>query len=227
MNYDREEAELGEARRRGRPGNGEEDKELINSMNVNLLPQTAAREPVFVRHADTDERNQIMKTVAYSGHFYTTPDLVRPPGAEIEEGNQLCLLETGNPSGTIECDIRPQDHFITRFLTSTDPTDVPDTDPNMTCESSSWTALLTRSMSILGGGYGSKSFSESIDSNLSVLNSTYLLNNDQSFESYHTPPSSPCAGVSDEVSEVFVTPPPSPAGDDLGNPGSGTGWAVS
>jgi hypothetical protein len=44
VNYDREEAELGEARRRG---NGEEDNELINSMNINLLPQTAAREPVL------------------------------------------------------------------------------------------------------------------------------------------------------------------------------------
>jgi hypothetical protein len=51
--------------------------------------QTAAREPVFARHAETNERNQIMKTVAYSGHFYTTPNLVRPPGAEIEEGNLL------------------------------------------------------------------------------------------------------------------------------------------
>jgi hypothetical protein len=62
---------------------------MINSMNVDPLPQTAAREPVLVRHADKNERNQIMKTIAYTGHFYTTPDLVRPPGTEIEEGNLL------------------------------------------------------------------------------------------------------------------------------------------
>jgi hypothetical protein len=74
--------------------------------------------------------------MAYTGHFYTTPDLVRPPGAEIEEENQLCLLETGNPSGTIECNIRPQGHFITRLLTSTGPADVLDTGPNLSngCE---------------------------------------------------------------------------------------------
>jgi hypothetical protein len=88
------------------------------------------------------------------------------------------------------------------------PADVPDTGKNL--ESSSWTSLLTQSMSILGGGYGNKNFSENNDSNLSVLNSTDLLNNDKSFESYLTPPSSPCAVVSGEVSEVFVTPPPSP-----------------
>jgi hypothetical protein len=42
-----------------------------------------------VRRANNNERNEIMKTVAYTGRFYTTPDLVRPPGAEIEEGNLL------------------------------------------------------------------------------------------------------------------------------------------
>jgi hypothetical protein len=254
--------------------------------NVDPLPQTAAREPVLVRHADKRKKNKvIMKTMAYTDHFYTTPDPVRPPGAEIEEGNQLCLLETGNPSGTTECDIRPQEvqgeekekemkiimtvasrpptaarepvgianvnindgimktflryytspsgnpnytspnrvrppgaeieqdiglttsfsnqnaltipsqtvddahisgnecgipsgsrgsgvggrgHFITRFLTTTGPADVPDTGKNL--ESSSWTSLLTQSMSILGGGYGNKNFSENNDSNLSVLN---------------------------------------------------------
>jgi hypothetical protein len=68
----------------GGPGMERKIEELINPMNVNLLPQTPAREPVCVRHAGTNERNQIMKTVAYSGHFYTTPNPVRPPGAEIE-----------------------------------------------------------------------------------------------------------------------------------------------
>jgi hypothetical protein len=57
-------------------------------------------------------------------------------------------------------------HFITRFLTTTGPADVPDTGKNL--ESSSWTSLLTQSMSILGGGYGNKIFSENNDSNLSV-----------------------------------------------------------
>jgi hypothetical protein len=51
-------------------------------------------QPVLVRHADKKERNKIMKTIAYIGHFYTTPDLVRPPGTEIEEGNLLAA----NPS---------------------------------------------------------------------------------------------------------------------------------
>jgi hypothetical protein len=31
----------------------------------------------------------VVKTDAYTGRFYTTPDLVRPPGAEIEEGKLL------------------------------------------------------------------------------------------------------------------------------------------
>jgi hypothetical protein len=43
VNYKCEEAELEEARRRWRPGGGEEEKYLmINSMNVDPLPQTAA-----------------------------------------------------------------------------------------------------------------------------------------------------------------------------------------
>jgi hypothetical protein len=85
--YNYEEAELEEARRRWMPGGGEEEKELmINSMNVDPLPQTAARESVLVRHEDKNERNKIMKTIAYTGHFYTTHDLVRPPGAEVKEG---------------------------------------------------------------------------------------------------------------------------------------------
>jgi hypothetical protein len=42
-----------------------------------------------VRHEDKNERNEIMKTIAYTGHFYSTPDLVRPPGAEKEERNLL------------------------------------------------------------------------------------------------------------------------------------------
>jgi hypothetical protein len=53
---------------------------LINSVNVDPLPQTAAREPVLVRHADKNERNKIMKTMAYTGHFYTTPDLLQLQG---------------------------------------------------------------------------------------------------------------------------------------------------
>jgi hypothetical protein len=130
------------------------------------------------------------------------------------------------------------EHFMTRFFrapadntvavervgrpdgVATNGSTVQDTNRTMTCENDSWTALLTRSMSILGGGYGSKCFSGNIDSNLSLLNSTDLLN--QSFESYHTPPSSPCGGVSDEVPEVFVTPPPSPGTSILSAPSTST-----
>jgi hypothetical protein len=63
-----------------------------------------------------------------------------------------------------------------------------------------WTSLLMQSMSIVGRGNGS-------NINLDVLDS------DNSFDSYHTPPPSPCAGgVGLDVSaEVFVTPPSSPA----------------
>jgi hypothetical protein len=52
---------------------------------------------------------------------------------------------TGNSSG----------HFITRFI-------------NSTCPPESRWALLTQSMSILGGGYGSESLTESIDTDLNA-----------------------------------------------------------
>jgi hypothetical protein len=42
-----------------------------------------------VRRANNNERNEIMQTVAYTGRFYTTPDLVRSLAADIEEGNLL------------------------------------------------------------------------------------------------------------------------------------------
>jgi hypothetical protein len=95
-------------------------------------------------------------------------------------GDELCLLETGNPSGTFDIPSgNPCGHFITRFI-------------NSTCapHSSSWTALLTQSMSILSGRHDGESLTESID-------------NDQSFESCHT--------GRDVSLEVFVTPPSSPA----------------
>jgi hypothetical protein len=60
-----------------------------------------------------------------------------------------------------------------------------------------WTSLLRQSMLIVGGGNGS-------NSNLDVLDS------DNSFDSYHTLPPSPCARLDVSV-EVFVTPPSSPA----------------
>jgi hypothetical protein len=78
--------ELEEARRRrGSGGEEEEEKELIN---VDLPSQTAAREPDLVRRYNLNERNK-MKTFSYTDRFFTTPDRVRPPGAEIEEGNLL------------------------------------------------------------------------------------------------------------------------------------------
>jgi hypothetical protein len=51
-----------------------------------------------------------------------------------------------------------------------------------------------------------------------LVNSGEFLNIDQSFESFHTPPSSQRAETEDKTSEVFVTPPPSPsaAGASLG-----------
>jgi hypothetical protein len=79
-------SEINDARPRRRPGDEEEELKLIN---VDLPSQTAAQEPVLVRRANNNERNELMKTVAYTGRFYTTPDRVRPPGAEIEEGNLL------------------------------------------------------------------------------------------------------------------------------------------
>jgi hypothetical protein len=186
-------------------------------MTVDSPPPTAAREPVG--HANVII-NGIMKTFLRTGRYYTSPNRVRPQGAEISQDIDLAtsfsnskLLKNPSQTAAIEPvllrrasinegltpDLRAnptgeassQGHFITRFLTSTGPADVPDTGPNLACGTSSWTALLTQSMSILGGGCGSKRFNESIDINLSVLNSTNILNNDQSFESYHTPPSSP------------------------------------
>jgi hypothetical protein len=193
--------------------------------HVDPLPQTAAREPVLVRHAHKNERNEIMKTIAYTGHFYTTPDLVRPPGAEIEEGNLLA----GNPSLVTGIDsIDPQtftdvlitaatepvlegreiidgnDHFITRFLNSTSPES---TSPTQPC---TWTSLLTQSMSIVGGG------------NVSDLN---VLDADNSYDSFHTPPPSPCAGLDVSV-EVFVTPPSSPATTGMVTSGKSTGSSI-
>jgi hypothetical protein len=73
---------------------------FISVHHVDPLPQTAAREPVLVRHADKNERNEIMKTSPYTGHFYTTPDLVRPPGAEKEKRNLL----DGNFPGSVVTD---------------------------------------------------------------------------------------------------------------------------
>jgi hypothetical protein len=71
VNYDHEEAELEEARRRRRPEGGEEEQEKlmnveeeekeINSMNVAPLPQTAAQEPVLVRHVEKNGRTKIKK----------------------------------------------------------------------------------------------------------------------------------------------------------------------
>jgi hypothetical protein len=90
---------------------------------------------------------------------YTGPNRVRPLGAEIEQDIELATSFSNPNVLTIPSQIAGgRGHFITRFLTSTGPADVPDTGKNL--ESSSWTSLLTQSMSILGGGYGGKNFSE-------------------------------------------------------------------
>jgi hypothetical protein len=111
---------------------------------------------------------------------------------------------------------------------------------------STLSALHTQSMPILPGGSGEGSVSSDLiphddlntdnhfitrflrqtgrttpmdgGSLIPLKNSCELLNIDQSFESFHTPPSSPCAETGDETLEVFVTPPPSPsaAGASLG-----------
>jgi hypothetical protein len=162
-------------------------------MTVASRPPTAAREPEGI--ANVNINDGIMKTflryTSPSGNpNYTSPNRVRPPGAEIEQdieldtsfSNQNALTipsqtvddaqisgnECGIPSGSRGSGGGGRGHFITRFLTTTGPADVPDTGKNL--ESSSWTSLLTQSMSILGGGYGNKNFSENNDSNLSVLN---------------------------------------------------------
>jgi hypothetical protein len=61
----------------------------------------------------------------------------------------------------------------------------------------------------VGGGYGSD-----------MLNNLNVLDFDNSFEAYHTPPPSPCAGH-DVSDEVFVTPRSSPANKGTGPVTSG------
>jgi hypothetical protein len=61
-----------------------------------------------VRRANNNERNEIMKTVAYTGCFYTT-DLVRPPGAKIEEGHLLATnFSLGSDFDSINFSLHPQ-----------------------------------------------------------------------------------------------------------------------
>jgi hypothetical protein len=55
---------------------------------------SAAKWPVLVRRECNNEtvlvsENEIMKLCLQANHFNTTPHRVRPPGAEIEEGNLL------------------------------------------------------------------------------------------------------------------------------------------
>jgi hypothetical protein len=103
----------------------------------------------------------------------------------LREKNHIVRnILTGKPSG----------HFITRFLSSTGPEEATTGTVPLASGSAStsgtgptqprtWTSLITQSMSIVGGGYGSN-----MPDNLNVLDF------DNSYDSYHTPPPSPCAG---------------------------------
>jgi hypothetical protein len=63
---------------------------------------------------------------------YTSPNRVRPPGAEIEQDIELATSFSNPNVLTIASQIAGgRGHFITRFLTSTGPTDVPDTGKNL------------------------------------------------------------------------------------------------
>jgi hypothetical protein len=87
---------------------------------------------------------------------------------------------TGNTSG----------HFITRFLSSTSPSYVVAAGTGETgpCQSRTWAALLTQSMSILsGGGYGSEILNANTANSFNESESIENKINYLSFESYHTP----------------------------------------
>jgi hypothetical protein len=110
----------------------------------------------------------------------------------------------------------------------------PTTGGTCPAESYNWTSLLTSSMSILSsGGVGdddnlntdgrdqhfitrflckTRDTTPTDGGSLVTLDkSSGILNIDQSFESFYTPPSIPCAETGDKTSEIFFTPPPSPS----------------
>jgi hypothetical protein len=134
-----------------------------------------------------------------NNHFSTSPVLVRHTRAELEKESSILkekkryltdisLTAATEPVLEGREVIDGNNHFIRRFLNSTSPAE--STSPTQPC---TWTSLITQSMSIVGGGNGS---------DLNVLDAH------NSYDSFHTPPPSPCAGL--DV-EVFVTPPSSPA----------------
>jgi hypothetical protein len=111
------------------------------------------------RHADKNKRNKIMKTIAYTGHFYTTPDLVRPPGAEIEEENLLATSLAYNLSQTAAREpVVVRRESIEMLSPTAWQTGVAPSTSGLASASStypapppSWTALITQSMSVLSG----------------------------------------------------------------------------
>jgi hypothetical protein len=131
---------------------------------------------------------QDRKIIDGNDHFSTSPDLIPHTRAELENKSESSLA-SGSAS-----------------TSGTGPT-----------QTRTWTSLLTQSMSIVGGGYGSD-----MPDNLNVLDF------DNSYDSYHTPPPSPCAGGGLDVSvEVFVTPPSSPATTGTGQVTSGVSLGSS
>jgi hypothetical protein len=63
------------------PSGGEEEND-IELMTVVSRPPTAAREPVGIANVNI---NGIMKTFLRTERYYTSPNCVRPPGAEIPQ----------------------------------------------------------------------------------------------------------------------------------------------
>jgi hypothetical protein len=191
-----------------------------------------------------------MKTVAYTGRFYTTADRVRPPGAEIEEGNLLAKSLAYNPSQTAarEPVVVRRESIETLSPTAWQTGVAPSTSGLASASSTypapppSWTSFFTQSMSVLSG-----SGEDSTDKDKELVNSNSMAHgkdynpdqrhfitrflqstsitpdpHEQSFESFHTPQSSPSADDGN-MSDVFVTPPPIPDPASAGTGAAATG----
>jgi hypothetical protein len=88
-----------QGRRRKPDGGGEEEKEM-KIMTVVSRPPTAAREPVGIANVNI---NGIMKTSLRKEHYYTSPNRVRPPGAEIPQDINLATsFSNPNAAAAIE-----------------------------------------------------------------------------------------------------------------------------
>jgi hypothetical protein len=84
------------------PSGGEEENE-IKLMTVVSRPPTAAREPVGNANVNI---NGIMKTFLCTGRYYTSPNRVRPPGAEIPKDIDLAT-SFSNSNTPCAADIEP------------------------------------------------------------------------------------------------------------------------